>query len=104
MVFGKKHPYLVYGIRDNLVFRHLDDQNQSRIYTGHSDKITAVSVSPDGTKYAYGDERGVVTILVMTKDGDFNVEKQLPFISKKVNALVWSDDGSRLIAVGAGTE
>jgi WD40 repeat protein len=104
MVFGKKHPYLVYGIRDNLVFRNLENESLSRVYTGHNDKITAVSVSPDGAKYAYGDERGIVTILVLTKDGEINVEKQLPFTSGQVNALVWSEDGTRLIAVGSGTE
>jgi len=39
------------------------ENTHSTIFTNSRDKISAVSVSHDGTKVAIGDEKGKVTIL-----------------------------------------
>jgi len=58
--------FAYFGVRDNLVAKGLNSATSnevSTIYTTSREKVSAVSVSNDGQKIAFGDDKGKVTIL-----------------------------------------
>ena len=59
---GADGKYLIYGCRNILVFRSLDDNLKSFVYDKHPDaqKITAIKQTPDNKMYAFGDDAGTV--------------------------------------------
>jgi len=64
--FAVSGGFAYYAVRDNLVAKGINPETTnevSTIYTASRDKISAVSVSNDGSKIAFGDDKGKVTIL-----------------------------------------
>ena len=105
MFFSEKKPnLLVYAIMDNLIFRDTENPFNSKVYAGHRAKITSVAEQKTAGKFAFGDEKGVVTVVTLKQDGSVGKEKDYPFIAGEINQVVWSHDGTRIVAVGAGTD
>ena len=77
LIYSLKRPqFLIYAVRDNLVFRNMVNPNESRVYTDHRSKITSVSEQRTAGKIAFGDEKGMVTIITMKETGEFILDKQ----------------------------
>jgi hypothetical protein len=105
MVYSKKRENtLIYAIRDNLILLNLTDPTQSKVYADHHARITAIAEQPNGGKIAFGDEKGIVTVVTLKADGTFSKDKEFPFVTGEINQVIWSNDGQRLMGVGAGTD
>lgn len=84
--FSEKRPnLLVYAIKDNLIFRDTDNPFKSKVYTDHRSKITSVAEQKTAGKFAFGDEKGVVTVVTLKQDGTIGKEKDYPFIAGEIN-------------------
>ena len=46
----------------------------------------------------------MVTVVTLKENGEITKDKEFQLLSSQVNEVIWSPDGTRLIAVGAGTE
>jgi len=101
----RRSDFLVYATKDNLNFHHIaEPHTKSVVFTEHRVNITSICQHPvDDSKFAFGNEGGLVTILIM-KDGgkEWVVEKELGMASGHVRDIVFTDDGERIIAVGEG--
>jgi len=100
--FAVSGDFAYYGVRDNLVAKGLDPltTNQvSTIYSNSREKISAVSVSHDGKRIAFGDEKGKVTILKQL-NGQLEQHKEHFVLSGIVNEIVWSKDDKVIVALG----
>jgi len=100
--FAVSGGFTYYGVRDNLVARGLNSvstNSSSTVYTNSRDTISAVSVSHDGQKIAFGDVKGKVTILKM-ENGQLEQHKEHFMLNGVVNEIVWSKDSKVLVAVG----
>lgn len=105
MFYSDKKPnVLVYATKDNLVFRDVENAFNSKIYAGHRSKITAIAEQKTLGKIAIGDETGKVSIITLRGDGTFFMEKEFEMLSGNVNQILWSNDGNRIVAIGAGSE
>lgn len=71
----------------------------STVYTNSREKISAVSASNDGTRIAFGDEKGKVTILKWS-NGQLEMHKEHYMLTGIVNEIVWSKDDKVIVAVG----
>jgi len=59
---GTDGKFMIYGCRNNLVFKSLDANTKDFVYNNHKSKITALKQTPDNKAYAFGDEHGGVVI------------------------------------------
>lgn len=94
--------FAFYGVNDNLVVRGLNPATSttvSTVFTSSRDKVSAVSVSHDGQRIAFGDEKGKVTILKMV-NGQLEQHKEHFMLTGIVNEIVWSKDNKVIVAVG----
>jgi WD40 repeat protein len=100
--FAVSGGFAYFGVRDNLVAKGLNPATTnevSTIYTTSREKISAVSVSNDGQKIAFGDDKGKVTILKW-ENGQLEQHKEHYMLTGIVNEIVWSKDNKVLVAVG----
>ena len=105
MVYSKKRENtLIFAIRDNLILLNLDNPAQSKVYADHHARITAIAEQPTAGRIAFGDEKGMVTVVTLKQDGTFSKDKDYPFTAGEINQVLWSVDGQRLIGVGAGSD
>ena len=105
MIYSLKRPnLLVYAIRDNLIFRNITFPNASRVYCEHRSRITCVAEQKTNGKFAFGDEKGLVTVVALRDSGEIVKEKEFNMLGQEINQLCWSNDGTRLVAIGAGNE
>jgi len=73
--FNKQGSFLVYAVKNNFIFRN-ELSAKTHVFTENKEIITAVSVQPDGQRYAFGDESGKVVILTLKSDGEFMIDKE----------------------------
>lgn len=105
MIYSDKRPnLLVYAIKDNLVFRNMANPSESKVYGDHRARITSVAEQKTGSRFAFGDEKGMVTVITYRESGEITMDKQYQLLAGEVRQVIWSQDGTRLIAVGTGTE
>ena len=71
------------------------------LYTGHSRPVTALAFSPDGVVLASGDDSGEVR-LWRAGTGELLSVLQPDRADNKVMALVFTEDGTKLIGAGLG--
>ena len=100
----KRANTLYYATRDNLIFLDTANPLMSKVYASHHARITSIAENPKTGRLAFGDEAGLVTALTLKQDGTFNEDKTYPFISGELNQVLWSEDGLRIVGVGAGTD
>lgn len=106
MILTRKGDYHVYATKDNLCFQHTTEPGvKSTVYTEHRVEITAICQHPvDDSKFAFGNAKGLVTILIKQQDGEWIVEKEFSMVSGCVRDIVFTEDGERIIAVGEGQQ
>ena len=105
MIYSEKRPHLlVYAIRDNLIFRNMANPTESRVYADHRSRITCVSEQKTAGKFAFGDEKGLVTVVTLKENVQITKDKEFQLLAQEINQVIWSNDGTRLIAVGFGTD
>jgi len=100
----KRENTLLYATRDNLIFLDTANPLKSKVYVAHHSRITSFAENPKNGSIAFGDEKGQVTKITLKQDGTFVEDKTYPFISGELNQVLWSEDGLRIIGVGAGTD
>lgn len=90
----------------NVILRNLNDPSQSLVYSDFIEKApTTVKFSPDGKYLAIGQENGRVRIVQFNEETkEFSVKKEHSMLSQEVNAIAFTDDGSKMIAVGQGKD
>jgi len=98
----KKPNTLIYTVKNNIVFRDVENPFNSKIYAAHIPKITCLAESKTHGRFAFGDEKGVITVITLKQDGTFIKDKDYPMLAGEINQVVWSHDGTRIICVGAG--
>lgn len=92
--------HFFYAVKDNLVARgRTNDTQSSAVFCSNRDRITCVSLSNDGVRVAFGDEKGKVTILKFI-NGKFEPFKEHFVLGGVVNEIVWSKDNKCLVALG----
>jgi WD40 repeat protein len=89
-----------YAAKDNLVAKsRTAETTQSAVWCLNRDRITSVALSHDGTRVAFGDEKGKVTILKW-KDNKFDAHKEHFLLMGIVNEILWSHDDKCIVALG----
>ena len=101
--YSNDNKFMIYACKNNVVFRSIETPSESYIYTEHNANITCVSVPPKGERFAIGDVNGKVNVISRNEQGQYTVVKEHHILNGQVNAIVWTDDGQRIIAVGAGS-
>ena len=104
MYSTKRENTLLFATRDNLIFLDTANPLKSKVYVAHHSRITSFAENPKNGSIAFGDEKGQVTKITLKQDGTFVEDKTYPFISGELNQVLWSEDGLRIIGVGAGTD
>ena len=105
--FSGDGKYLVYGCRNNLVFRSLEEGHSDFVYEEHKQKVTSVKPTPDGKEYAFGDENGAIVIFKHTAgQTKIQVQRQHQMLAGFVNDIEWvqwsREAKCKVVAVGDG--
>jgi hypothetical protein len=92
--------HFFYGVKCNLVAKGRENPEvTSAVYTTNRDRITCVSLSGDGVRVAFGDDKGKVTIVKFI-DGQFVSHKEHFVMGGIINEIIWTPDSNTIIALG----
>ena len=95
---------LAYGMKTNLIMRDLNNSKASTIFnTQLTENITAVKYTPNG-ELAFGTAKGSFKIIAW-KDAKGIYEptyERAGFLAGEILDIAFTEDGSKVIAVGAG--
>jgi WD40 repeat protein len=99
--------YLVYGCRNNLVFKSQEEGLKDFVYEEHKNKICSVKPTPDGKQYAFGDNTGAVVIFEHAAGADkIKVQRQHMMLGGDVNDIEWvqwsREAKAKIVALGDG--
>lgn len=98
--FDVSPTHFFYPAKDNLVAKsRTADSTQSAVWCLNRDRITCVALAHDGSKVAFGDEKGKVVVLKW-KDNKFEAHKEHFLLSGLVNEILWSADDKCIVALG----
>eukprot|EP00455_Lapot_gusevi_P028584 TRINITY_DN3055_c0_g1_i1.p2 TRINITY_DN3055_c0_g1~~TRINITY_DN3055_c0_g1_i1.p2 ORF type:complete len:607 (-),score=250.54 TRINITY_DN3055_c0_g1_i1:114-1934(-) len=97
---NKRNKMFCYCNGRHVIIRSLEDPSRVDMYSEHKVKVNVARFSPNGEWVASGDERGKVIIWALNSKRT-KTEVQ---VNRKVIDLQWSEDGTRVVAVGEGNE
>lgn len=85
------------GLDNNAIIWNVNTGEKLRTLTGHTDIVTGVRFSPDGSRVATSGRDGRVKVWRVSDGVEI---LNIPAHSSKVNQVVYSPDGSKLVSVG----
>jgi WD40 repeat protein len=99
---GNKGDRLAYTNGKTVFLRSLENPSECTVFSGkHMGNTTVANFSPSGEWVASGDEHG--RLLIWGAGSNQNVKSDFP-INQGITDIVWSPDGKRVAACGAGVE